>query len=125
MTKEEIKEVLSSQTQEILLRIDSRFSDYNEKLESKFSSFEDTLDERLSEHTKIILEAVNEKILASEQRVTAAFEAFTHDVSGMLSDVKDMNADATKLTEKVETTETILKTNVLPRLEVLEEKLVN
>jgi hypothetical protein len=82
-------------------------------------------EQKLSETTQVILEAVDERINASEKRITVAFEVFTDEVRGLLNDVNTTNIDATKLTEKVETTETVLKTNVLPRLEVLEEKLVN
>jgi hypothetical protein len=78
-------------------------------------------EQKLTETAQLILEAVDEKVKASEQRITAGFEIFTDEVRGMLKDVNDSNIDATNLSERVEATENILKTNVLPRLDILEK----
>jgi hypothetical protein len=111
-------------------KLDKSFKENNkiflEAVDEKFvennMSLLEEVDKKFVENNKVILDAMDATISKSRQEYSAMFEIFTDEVRGLIKDVVSSNSQATSLLGRVETMETVLKTNVLPRLDVLETK---
>jgi hypothetical protein len=102
----------------------------SKKIKDKFlteivfeSKLEKILDERFKENNQVILSAVSEMMKGSESRMLAYTELRTGEILDILKDERQINIER-NIENKTETENTnkFINTNILPRIEKLEEK---
>lgn len=89
-------------------------SGVEEKLEKKFES-------RLQENNGVLLDAVSNMMDKKMQEFGVRQDEFEGRIIGLLQDLHVSNTQTQTISEKVDVQENIIKTNILPRLDILEK----
>lgn len=79
------------------------------------------LDQRFIENNHVVLEAVKGVIDKRMQEAAVRQEQFESNIVGMLQDIKSSISETQKITERVDAHESVIKNNILPRIEILEK----